>query len=93
MYAVYVVDFVAMTALTVSSAMPDEVDGFTLPRHRVERSNGAIVETSARAPVSEVGRRASANVSSAATGGGVAGSASLSRLATGITATLDSKIA
>lgn len=92
MYVVYVVDFVAMTLLTISSAMPEEIEGMGLPQHTGgNRDRGDGVEVSAIPPRSELGRRAS--VSSAVGGGLAAGSASLSRLATNFTATLDSKMA
>lgn len=92
MYVVYVVDFVAMTLLTISSALPEEIEEMGLPQHTgASRVRGSGVGVSARGAGSDTRLRES--VSSAVGGGFAAGSASLSRLASGMTNTLDSKMA
>lgn len=92
MYVVYVVDFLAMTLLTISSAMPEEIEEMGLPQPAGAgrgRGNGGGI--SARTAGSDTGRRAS--LSSAVGEGIAAGSASFSRLASNMTNTLDSKMA
>lgn len=85
-------DFIAMTLLTISSAMPEEIEEMGLPQPAgAGRGRGNGVGISARVAGSDTGRRAT--ITSAVGEGIAAGSSSLSRLASSMTNNLDSKTA
>jgi hypothetical protein len=90
MYLVYVVDFVVMTGLTVSSATPNALDGPGLPRHSVldGLSEG---EFGRKHGGGGGGGGGAGGATSSTYSGVVAGSTSLSRLANDLSSAIDAK--